>query len=697
MLSQSQIATLEANGCRCSDWSRISATEGFDPAFCRNVEFIGEVTLGANGADIAVGGIPSRCGIYNATLADCSVADNVYIANISGALCRLDIRRGSIIEGVHTIQCPAEGSHFGCNVKVEALNETGGREVNINPCLSAPLAYLQAFHRHSASLSHAIEKGAEEIAAKAFARRSPIGPDAEIRGCGDISGVAITDGARVIGASRLTNGTISGAYVGAGVIAVDFIVVHGATVDSAAILHGAFVGHGATVASGFTAHNSLIFTHSTLENGESAAMFAGPFTTSMHKSTLLIGGYFSFFNAGSNTNQSNHLYKLGPMHQGTLARGCRTGSGSYLMWPAAIAPFTTITGRHYIHPDTREFPFSYLINDEQGRSILLPGAMVGSVGLARDVAKWPSRMSEAASADPVSFRWLSPYTIDLVLDAIDRLRTLLLRLEPGSRATEIEYKGVVIPISAISRGVDKYTMLVRVFTGGIIRRRILSIIATHPEATPDTLLTLLRQQPACPAPGSPEPAGAAASAEFEASCGDSDRWVDLAGLQMPRALLDHLTTTFAAENLTYTDMSRQLAAVGESYPALSWAWAYNNMPRLAGGAITDLSLRSIAHLIEDAANAADALEKQWLRDAAKEFDSDTALLSFGIDAPIATTTASSPAADSDSTSATAEAERRADFARVRGSIATQPFLAKLRRSIADFAAPARALAATLLR
>ena len=70
---------------------------------------------------------------------------------------------------------------------------------------------------------------------------------------------------------------------------------------------------------------------------------------------------------------------------------------------------------------------------------------------------------------------------------------------------------------------------------------------------------------------------------------------------------------------------------------------------------------------------------------------------LGIDAPIATTTASSPAADSDYTSATAEAERRADFARVRGSIATQPFLAKLRRSIADFAATARAHAATLLR
>ena len=40
--------------------------------------------------------------------------------------------------------------------------------------------------------------------------------------------------------------------------------------------------------------------------------------------TLLIGTMLSFYNAGSATNYSNHAYKMGPIHYGTLARGCKT-------------------------------------------------------------------------------------------------------------------------------------------------------------------------------------------------------------------------------------------------------------------------------------------------------------------------------------------------------------------------------------
>ena len=42
-----------------------------------------------------------------------------------------------------------------------------------------------------------------------------------------------------------------------------------------------------------------------------------------HKSTLLIAGMFSFMNAGSGSNQSNHMYKLGPIHQGAMERGAK--------------------------------------------------------------------------------------------------------------------------------------------------------------------------------------------------------------------------------------------------------------------------------------------------------------------------------------------------------------------------------------
>ena len=76
------------------------------------------------------------------------------------------------------------------------------------------------------------------------------------------------------------------------------------------------------------------------ENGEACAIFAGPFTVSMHKSSLLIAGMYSFLNAGSGSNQSNHMYKLGPIHQGIVERGSKTTSDSYILWPARVGAFS---------------------------------------------------------------------------------------------------------------------------------------------------------------------------------------------------------------------------------------------------------------------------------------------------------------------------------------------------------------------
>ena len=99
------------------------------------------------------------------------------------------------------------------------------------------------------------------------------------------------------------------------------------------------------------------------------SVFAGPFTVSHHKSTLMIGAMFSFMNAGSATNFSNHMYKLGPVHQGVFARGTKCGSGSYMMLPVRIGPFTTVLGHHTAHVDTSLMPFSYIVESD-----LCPGA-----------------------------------------------------------------------------------------------------------------------------------------------------------------------------------------------------------------------------------------------------------------------------------------------------------------------------------
>ena len=58
----------------------------------------------------------------------------------------------------------------------------------------------------------------------------------------------------------------------------------------------------------YSAEHSVFFANSQGFNGEACSIFAGPYTVTHHKSTLLIAGMFSFMNAGSGSNQSNHMY-----------------------------------------------------------------------------------------------------------------------------------------------------------------------------------------------------------------------------------------------------------------------------------------------------------------------------------------------------------------------------------------------------
>ena len=126
---------------------------------------------------------------------------------------------------------------------------------------------------------------------------------------------------------------------------------------------------------------------------------------------------FSFFNAGSGTNQSNHLLKSGPVHQGIHQRGCKYGSDAYMMLPALDGAFTTVIGRHKSHPDTECFPFSLLI-EQEGYSWLLPGSNLATAGAARDLAKWPQRdRRDRYAGDLINFEECNPYIAERITAA----------------------------------------------------------------------------------------------------------------------------------------------------------------------------------------------------------------------------------------------------------------------------------------
>lgn len=444
-LTSAETARLEANGCRCRDWSAITVDEFFNAGNYHNVRFAGKVTLGrTDGPDHVIGGIPYPPGISDATVCDCHVGDNSYIYNINGGIAGYDIAPGAAVIGCHRLTF-TPGSACSEGITAEVLDETGSLPVTLHRALTSQLAYASLTDK---GFGHAHNEMARRLAATY--RRGTIGRDALVTGCGIIENVNIGAGTVIDGATALHDGTADGGHIGPGVTARGFIALRDSHITGHANIQRCFIGANVTLDS-LTAHDSLFFANSHLCNGEAAATFAGPFTVSEHKSTLLIGGAFWMFNAGSGTNQSNHLYKLGPEYYGFTGRGTRAGSDSYILWPARIGAFTTVLGRHYGHPDTELFPFSYLVNEPDGSSRLIPGIALERISVERDTRKWPSRdrRNEENRADLVTFDALNPYTVSRLMAGLD----ILCQIPAGH---DLRQNGFHIAARDISKGISRY-------------------------------------------------------------------------------------------------------------------------------------------------------------------------------------------------------------------------------------------------
>ena len=370
----------------------------FSTGELQRVQFAGDVQIGnLDGVGRKRhGACTSRPASTMPTLPTRTIGDGVRIANIGSHIANYTIGDGVCIEDVGVMQT-SPGATFGNGVEVEALNEGGGREVTLFNELSAQFAYLQCLVRWRPE--------ADRTARMPWPKgRGGCRSDRGTVGCGArrsrrSAGSRTSTSARrrtINGATAITNGTIlscpeAPTWVGPGVMAEDFIIAEGANVCSGSIVSKSFVGQGCQIGKQFSAEGSLFFANCEGFHGEACSVFAGPYTVTHHKSTLLIAGLFSFYNAGSGTNQSNHMYKLGPVHEGKLERGCKTGSFSYMMWPCRVGPFSVVLGKHTRTFDTRDFPFSHIEAKSDGRCEMVPGMYLSTVGTVRDGAKWPTR------------------------------------------------------------------------------------------------------------------------------------------------------------------------------------------------------------------------------------------------------------------------------------------------------------------
>lgn len=472
LLSDEEIGILEENGCTAEDWTSLNVDYDFNPAFIRNVRFYGTVNLGVFEKNIEVtNGFMKHSGISNATLRNVTIGDNCLIENVGCYINNYVIGDECCICNVATMETTAEAT-FGEGNTISVLNEAGNGNVVLFRGLTANIAALMVAHPDDKDLSAALKTMARNDISQRLADRGTIGNRVRITNTTEITNTNIDDNCEVNGACRLSDCTLAAApddsvYIGSGVICENSIIADGSSVLNSAKVFNCYVGEACQITNGFTAESSLFFANTYMANGEACAAFCGPFSASHHKSSLLIGCMTSFYNAGSCTNFSNHAYKMGPVHYGTLERGSKTASGSHTLLPATIGAFSMCMGKISGHPDTRRLPFSYIIGTGRD-TILVPGKNIATVGLYRDISKWPRRdvRMESAKNTLINYDWLSPFTINEIMEGREELGRLL-RIQ-GEDAAVYEYEGCKISGKSLRRGLRLYDMAVELFIGEVL-------------------------------------------------------------------------------------------------------------------------------------------------------------------------------------------------------------------------------------
>ena len=587
-LTSEEIEVLRSNDCWAEDWTSINVSEDFKPNFMHRVMLYGEVNIGAFNKNVEVSqGFVKHSGINNATLRNVTIGDDCLIENVGNFINNYNIGDDCHISNISTMET-TEGATYGEGNLVSVLNEVGEGNVILFSDLNSQLAAFMVKHFSDKELKEKIRQLIKTDIDNKMPERGQIGNNVKIVNTKEITNCVINDLCEVNGASRLSDCTLLGSvhgcvYIGTGVIIENSIIAEGSSVINSVKIQDCFVGEACQLSNGFTASASVFFANSYMSNGEACAAFCGPFTASHHKSSLLIGGMFSFYNAGSATNFSNHAYKMGPMHWGILERGSKTASGAYLLMPATLGSFSVCFGKLMHHPNTRNLPFAYLIADGD-KMFLIPGRNITTVGLYRDIKKWPKRDLRAQEnrKSIVNFDWLSPFSVGEILKGKKILENL--REVTGDNVSQYLYHEYIIPATSLHKGIKYYDIALRIYMGAVLKR----VLKRDPSITPPAT-----------------------------EIGTSD-WDDLSGLLLPVSEEERIIADLKDGTIeTIQQLISRFEEIDANYREYQWAWTYKMICDYYH--ISEITLEDANRIHEDYIKARRSWIAEIKKDAEKEY------------------------------------------------------------------------------
>ena len=321
------------------------------------------------------------------------------------------------------------------------------------------------------------------------------------------------------------------------------------------------------------------------------------------------------------------MYKLGPIHQGTLERGAKTTSDSYILWPSRVGAFSLVMGRHVNHSDTSNLPFSYLI-EKNNTTYLVPGVNLRSVGTIRDAQKWPKRdkRKDPNRLDFINYNLLSPFTIQKMFKGLKTLRQL--QAASGELSDEYSFHSAKIKNGSLKKGIQFYEIAIHKFLGNSLIKRL--------EGTKFNSNAEIQRR---------------LKPDTEIGHGE---WVDISGLIAPKHEIDSLLDKIETGKIDkLREINAEFQRLHENYYTYEWTWAYDMLKDFYGIDPQQMTAAQVIRIVEQWKEAVIGLDHMVYDDAKKEF-SLSAMTGFGADGT--------------------KVEKEQDFEQVRGDFDNNSFV-----------------------
>ena len=443
-LNKYEITLLELNGNTSVDWNCVFVEDPFLPELIKNNIFAGHIRIGAmQDVLLKYHDFVVRAGITNSTIISCDIGSitaihycsylSHYIIEDNVVLSQIDeistTNHAKFGEGIIK-----DGEAEKVRIKIDVINESGGRDVFPFKKMLIPDAFIWAKFRGDDGLIKRLEKLTQNECDSRCGYYGVVERGSVIKSCRIIKDVYVGEFSYIKGANKLKNLSILSSedepsQIGEGVELVNGIIGYGSHVFYGVKAVRFVMASHCTLKYGARLIHSILGDNSTISCCEVLNALIFPFHEQHHNNSFLIASMImgqSNMAAGA-TVGSNHNTR-GNDGEIIAGRGFWPGLSITLKHNCKFASFVLIAKGIYSYELNIPFPFSLVMdNQKEGVLEIMPAYywMYNMYSLERNVKKFADRDKRKDKILKIETDYLAPDTTTEILKAIEILNKIV--------------------------------------------------------------------------------------------------------------------------------------------------------------------------------------------------------------------------------------------------------------------------------